>query len=127
MATFNRHYLTSELLHLMNRRSLTHYYWSFVNGVYTFYFLDNRRCPKLQSNGTYSFVSHKANYYRLRNKINLLPFRLILDPRSKTNSFNCYLYTIVPDSSFLSDGAGYKLKELNNLSDGKLIVNVVVI
>lgn len=127
MATFNRHYTTFELLRLLDRRSLIYFYWSFSDGLYTFYFLDARRCPKLQANGFYSIVSHKANYYRLRNKINLLPFRLILDPRSKTNSYNYYLYTIVPDSVFLSDGPCYKLKELNKHSDGKLIVNVVVI
>lgn len=127
MATFNKHYTTSELLHLLKRGSLIHYYWSYNNGLYTFYFLDNRRCPKLQSNGTYSLFSHKANYYRLRNKINLLPFRLVLDPRSNTNFFNSYLYTIVPDSVFLNEGSFDKLNQLNEQSDGNLIVNVVVI
>ena len=126
MATFNKHYTTSELLALLKRGSLTHYYWSFNNGLYTFYFLDNRRCPKIQ-NGTYNFVSHKANYYRLRNKINLLPFRLILDSRSKIAPYNYYLYNIVPDSVFLNDGSSEKLYQLDKLSDGKQIVNVVVI
>lgn len=126
MATFNRHYTTSELLDLFKRGSLTHYYWSFNNGLYTFYFIDNRRCPKVQ-NGTLCMVSHKSNYYRLRNKINLLPFRLILDPRSKTAPYNYYLYHIVPDSVFLNEGSSDKLNQLNNQSDGNLIVNVVVI
>lgn len=126
MATFNRHYLTSELLNLLKRGSLIHYFWSYNNGLYTFYFLDNRRCPKVQS-GNYSFVSHKANYYRLRNKIYNLPFRLILDPRSKTAPYNYYLYSIVPDSCFLNECSSEKLNQLNELSDGKLIVNVVVI
>ena len=126
MATFNKHYTTSELLNLLKRSSLTHYFWSFNNGLYTFYFLDNRRCPHLQK-GNYYFVSHKANYYRLRNKINLLPFRLILYPRSKKAPYNYYLYSIVPDSVFLNDGSSEKLNQLNKFSDGNQIVNVVVI
>ncbi len=127
MATFNKHYTTFELLNLLKRGSLTHYYWSYNNGQYTFYFLDNRRCPKLEPNGTFSFVSHKANYYRLRNKINFLPFRLILDSRSKNDIYNCYLYSIVPDSCFLYDCSSIKLRELNNSLNGNQIVNVVVI
>ena len=126
MATFNRHYTTSELLSLLKRGSLTHYFWSFENGLYTFYFLDNRRCPKIES-GIYSFVSHKANYYRLRNKINVLPFRLILDPRSKNAPYNYYHYSIVPDSVFLNEGSSEKLNYLNVSSDGNQIVNIVVI
>lgn len=126
MATFNRHYTTSELLNLLKRGSLIHYYWSYNNGLYTFYFIDNRRCPKIQ-NGTYFMVSHRANYYRLRNKIYHLPFRLILDSRSKTSPYNYYLYQIVPDSVFLNEGSSDKLKFLNKFSDGKQIVNVVVI
>ncbi len=126
MATFNRHYTTSELLNLLKRGSLTHYFWSFNNNLYTFYFLDNRRCPKIE-NGNFYFVSHKANYYRLRNKINFLPFRLILDPRSKHSPYNYYLYTIVPDSVFLNEGSSEKLNQLNEQSAGNQIVNVVVI
>lgn len=126
MATFNKHYTTSELLNLLIRGSLFHYFWSFNNGLYTFYFVDKRRSPMIQ-NGFYSFVSHKANYYRLRNKIYLLPFRLVLDPRSKTAPYNYYLYQIVPDSVFLNEGSAEKLNQLNEQSDGKQIVNVVVI
>lgn len=127
MATFNRHYLTSELLDLLKRGSLTPYYWSFNDGLYTFYFLDNRRSPRLQSNGTCYFSSHRSNYYRLRNKINALPFRLLLDYRSLSSNPNCFLYNIVPDSVFLNEGSSEKLNHLNELFDGKLIVNVVVI
>ena len=127
MATFNRHYTTSELLSLLKRGSLIHYYWSYNNGLYIFYFLDCRRCPCLQSDGTCYIVSHKANYYRLRNKINTLPFRLILDPRSKADKDNIYLYNIVPDSVFLNEGSSDKLNQLNEQSDGNQIVNVVVI
>lgn len=126
MATFNKHYTTSELLNLLIRGSLFHYFWSFNNGLYTFYFVDKRRCPKIQ-NGFFSFVSHKANYYRLRNKINFLPFRLSLDPHSKSAPYNYYLYTIYPDSVFLNDCSSEKLNQLNEQSDGKQIVNVVVI
>ena len=122
MATFNKQYTTSELLSLLKRGSLTPFYWSRNNGLYTFYLLDNRRCPKLQSDGTCSFVSHKANYYRLRNKISVLPFRLLLD-----SCFTSYVYTIVPDSVFLNVDSEHVLKLLNKLSDGKIVVNVVVI
>lgn len=127
MATFNSRYTTSELLKVMERRSLQHYYWSYNNGEYTFYFIDNRRCPKLNSNGTYSIVSHKANYYRLRTKLTFLPFRLILDPRSKWNTYRNYLYDIVPDSCFIFGDAGFKIKELNERYGGQLVVRVVVI
>ena len=127
MATFKSHYTTSELLNLMKRCSLTHCYWSYNNGLYTFYFLDNRRCPKLESNGLYSFVSHKANYYRLRNKIDPFPFRIRLDSRSNDDKYNCYFYYLVPDSVFLNEGSSEKLNQLNEQSDGNLIVNVAVI
>lgn len=123
MATFNRHYLTSELLHLLDRCSLTHYYWSKYNGVYTFYFIDNRRLPRLKATGVYRISCHKSNYYRLRNKINNLPFRLV----SLSKYCNLYSFDIVPDSTFIMDCAGFKLKELNEQFDGKLVVNVVVI
>lgn len=126
MATFKSRYTTSELLKVLERRSLIHYYWSYNNSEYTFYFIDNRRSPKIE-NGTFYFVSHKANYHRLRNKINLLPFRLILDSRSKNSPYNYYLYNLVPDSVFLNEGSFEKLNQLNEQSGGNRIVRVVVI
>lgn len=127
MATFKSRYTTSELLKVMERRSLNHYYWTYNKGEYIFYFIDNRRCPILDNDGTYRFVSHKANYYRFRNKINFLPFRLILNPRSKTNMFRTYSYNLVPDSTFIMGCAGFKIKELNERYGGQLVVRVVVL
>lgn len=123
MASFNLRYSTSELLKVMERRSLIHYYWTFNKGEYTFYFIDNRRLPRLNANGLYHISCHKANYYRLRNKINSMPFRLdYLTKYGKTYSFD-----LVPDSCFINDGAGFKLKELDERFDGNLFVRVVVI
>lgn len=123
MATFNSRYTTSELLKVMQRRSLIHYYWTYNNSEYTFYFVDNRRPLSRASNGLLHFCCHKANYYRLRNKINYLPFRLdFLTRYGKTYSFD-----LVPDSCFINDGAGFKLLELNAQYKGNLIVRVVVI
>lgn len=123
MATFKSHYTTSELLKVMKRCSLDHCYWSYQNGEYTFYFIDNRRVPILKSNGLIHISCHKANYYRLRNKINLLPFRL--DLRRKFH--NHYSFDLVPDSYFLYDCASTKIKQLNEGYRGQLIVRVVVI
>lgn len=123
MATFKSHYTTSELLKVLDRHSLIHYYWTKNNGEYTFYFIDNRRLPRLKATGVYRISCHKANYYRLRNKINFLPFRL----GYLTKYGNNYSFDLLPDSSFIYDCAGYKLTELNISSDGNLIVNVVVI
>ena len=123
MATFFRHYLTSELLELLKRGSLLHYYWSYNDGLYRFYFVDARRHLSRASNGLLHFCCHKANYYRLRNKINYLPFRL--DFLSKYG--DTYAFDLVPDSCFINDGADYQLKELNTRFDGNLFVNVVVI
>ena len=124
MATFKSHYTSSELLNLLKRGSLTHYYWSYTNGLYTFYFVDKRR-DLFTDNGYIAIVAHRSNYYRLRNKLNCLPFRLYLDSRSKVSS--SYLFTIVPDSVFLNEGSSDKLNQLNDEFDGKRIVNVVVI
>lgn len=123
MATFNSRYTTSELLKVMERRSLIHYYWTYNNSEYTFYFIDNRRLPRLKANGLYHISCHKANYYRLRNKINYLPFRLDF----LTKSANLYSFDLVPDSCFINDGAGFKLKELDEQYSGKRVVRVVVI
>lgn len=123
MATFKSLYTTSEILKVLERRSLIHYYWSFENGLYTFYFVDNRRLPILNSNGLLHIYCHKANYYRLREKISLLPFRLDF----LTKSFNLYSFDLVPDSCFINDGAGFKLKELDEQFGGKFVVRVVVI
>lgn len=123
MATFKTRYTTSELLKVMERRSLIHYYWTYNNSEYTFYFIDNRRLPRLKANGLYHICCHKANYYRLRNKINFLPFRLDF----LTKSVNLYSFDLVPDSVFINDGAGFKLLELNAQYKGNLIVRVVVI
>lgn len=123
MATFNSRYTTSELLKVMQRRSLIHYYWTYNNSEYTFYFVDNRRPLSRASNGPLHLCCHKANFYRLRNKINSLPFRLdFLTRYGKTYSFD-----LVPDSVFLNEGSSQKLNLLNDLFDGKRIVNVVVI
>lgn len=123
MATFKSLYTTSELLKVLERRSLIHYYWTYDNSEYTFYFLDNRRLPILKANGTYCISCHKANYYRLRKKINLLPFRL----DCLTRLHLLYSFDLLPDSTFIMDGAGFKLKELNEQYNGNLVVNVVVI
>lgn len=123
MSTFNLRYTTSELLKVMERRSLILYYWTFNNGEYIFYFVDNRRLPSRNQNGLLHFTCHKANYYRLRNKINFLPFRLSLwYKEGKT-----YCFDLVPDSCFINDGAVFKLKELNDQYNGNLFVRVVVI
>lgn len=126
MATFKSRYTISELLKVLERRSLIHYFWSKENGEYTFYFVDKRR-DYFIAKGMISVVGHRSNYFRLRNKIRFLPFRLSLDPRSKSNPFDIYLYTIVPDSVFLNEGSAEKLDYLNEQFDGKQIVNVVVI
>lgn len=123
MATFNRYYLTSELLSILKRGSLIHYYWTYNNSLYTFYFVDNRRPLSRSSDGLLHFCCHKANFYRMRNKINNLPFRLaFLTKYCKTYSFD-----LVPDSVFLIEGSSDKLNQLNEQFDGKLVVNVVVI
>lgn len=123
MATFKSRYTTSELLKVMQRRSLIHYYWTCKNDEYTFYFVDNRRSLSRASNGLLHFCCHKANYYRLLNKISFLPFRLdFLTRYGKTYSFD-----LVPDSCFINDGAGFKLEELNQRYGGQLVVRVVVI
>lgn len=123
MATFKSHYTTSELLKVMERCSLIHYYWTYNNSVYTFYFIDNRRLPRLKATGVYRISCHKSNYYRLRNKINNLPFRLV----SLSKYCNLYSFDIVPDSSFINGCAGFKLKELNEQYNGNRLVRVVVI
>lgn len=123
MATFKSLYTSSEILKVMERRSLIHYYWSFENGLYTFYFVDKRRFPCFNSNGLLHIDCHKANYYRLREKISYLPFRLDF----LTKSANLYSFDIVPDSCFINDGAGFKLKELDEQYNGKRVVRVVVI
>ena len=124
MATFNKHYTTSELLNLLKRGSLTHYFWSYNNSLYTFYLVDNRR-DYIIDNGYIAILAHRSNYYRLRNKLIGLPFRLYLDPRSKSST--SYLFTIVPDSVFLNEGSSEKLNQLNEQFDGERIVNVVVL
>ncbi len=124
MATFNKHYTTSELLNLLKRGSLTHYFWSYNNNLYTFYFVDNRH-TYFNNNGFIDIVAHRSNYFRLRNKLNSLPFCLSLNPHSKEG--NMYLFTIVPDSVFLNEGSSDKLNQLNEQFDGKRIVNVVVL
>lgn len=123
MATFKSQYTTSELLNLLKRRSLNPYYWTY-DGEYTFYFVDNRR-DYFVDNGYICIYSHRSNYYRLRNKLKFLPFGLDLDSRSKFNSV--YLFTLYPDSVFLNEGSSEKLNQLNEQSDGNLVVNVVVI
>lgn len=123
MATFKSRYTTSELLKVMERRSLIHYYWAYNNGEYIFYFVDNRRIPFYRPIGLIHLCCHKANYYRLRNKINYLPFRLDF----LTKSANLYSFDLVPDSCFINDGAGFKLKELDEQYNGNLVVRVVVI
>lgn len=123
MATFKSYYTTSELLKVIERRSLFHYYWSCENDEYTFYFVDNRRLPRFNLNGLLHIYCHKSNYYRLRNKINLLPFRLDFLKKSA----NLYSFDLVPDSCFINDGACFKLLELNAQYKGNLIVRVVVI
>lgn len=123
MATFKSLYTTSEILKVLERCSLIHYYWSFENGLYTFYFVDKRRPLSRASNGLFHLCCHKANYYRLREKISYLPFRLdFLTRYGKTYSFD-----LVPDSCFINDGAGFKLKELDEQYNGKRVVRVVVI
>lgn len=124
MATFNSRYTTSELLKVMERRSLVHYYWTYNNSEYTFYFVDNRRPFVRKPNGLLHFNCHKANYYRLRNKINFLPFRLafLTILANKTYSFD-----LVPDSMWINDCSGFKIKELNERYGGQLVVRVVVI
>lgn len=124
MATFKSQYTTSELLNLLKRRSLTHYYWSKCDGIYTFYFVDNRHDYFLEY-GYIHIYAHRSNYYRLRNKLALLPFGLDLDSRSKSNPV--YLFTLYPDSVFLNKGSLEKLNQLNEQFDGNLLVNVVVI
>lgn len=124
MATFKSQYSTSELLNLLKRSSLTYYYWSLNNGEYTFYFVDNRRHPYMDK-GFISFVSHRSNYFRLRNKVKNLPFRLCTDPWFKKD--NTYLFTLFPDSVFLNVDSEYRLNLLNKITDGKFVVNVVVI
>ena len=123
MATFKKLYTTSELLSLLNRGSLKPYYWSY-DGDYTFYCVDNRHDYYID-NGYVCILSHRSNYYRLRNKLMCLPFGLSLDPRSKSRT--TYLFTLYPNSVFLSEGSSDKLNQLNEDYDGKLIVNVVVI
>lgn len=123
MATFKSHYTTSELLNVLDRGSLNYYYWTYNNSLYTFYFIDNRRFPLLNSNGLYHISCHKANYYRLRNKLFSLPFRLA----NLSKCFLLYSFDIVPDSVFLNGGSFDKLCQLDKQFDGKLIVNVVVI
>ena len=126
MATFKSLYTTSELLNVLNRRSLTHYYWNYTKGEYTFYFVDNRRDFDFE-NGYIRILSHRSNYFRLRNKLKSHPFVLSLDPRSKSNSCDIYCYTLVPDSVFLNEGSEECLNHLNDVWNGNLIVNVVVI
>ena len=123
MATFKLRYTTSELLKVKERRSLIHYYWTYNNSEYTFYFIDNRRLPCYNPNGLMRIACHKANFYRLRNKIKLLPFRLFL----VSKWFHLYTFDLVPDSVFLNEGSSDRLNQLNEQYDGKLIVNVVVI
>lgn len=124
MATFKSHYTTSELLNLLKRGSLTHYFWKYANGEYTFYFVDNRRDFYVED-GFITISADRSNYFRLRNKIKFLPFRLYLNPHSKKN--NVYLFTLLPDSVFLNDCPEYRLNHLNDVSNGNLIVNVVVL
>ena len=123
MATFKSRYTTSELLKVIERRSLIHYYWKYNNSEYTFFFVDNRRPLSRASNGILHLCCHKANYYRLCKKIYYLPFRIaFLTKYGKTYSFD-----LLPDSCFIHDCADFKLKELDERYDGQLVVRVVVI
>lgn len=126
MATFKSIYTISELLKLLNRHSLIHYYWTKKsNGEYYFYFVDARRDHLIREDGFIEFITHRSNYYRLRKKILYLPFRLNLDSRSKSGSI--YSYLLVPDSVFLNEYSFSKIKQLEKNYGGDYIVHVVVI
>lgn len=124
MATFKSQYTTSELLNLLKRRSLTPYFWKYTKGEYTFFFVDNRRDFYMED-GFITIVADRSNYFRLRNKIKFLPFRLDLNSHSKKS--NVYFFTLLPDSVFLNVCPEYRLNNLNDVFNGNLTVNVVVI
>ncbi len=78
MATFKKIYSVSELLKLVEKRSLIPFCWRNGQALPEFYLVDSRRSPELLERYEIRFCSNKSNFYRFKNKINSLPLCLNL-------------------------------------------------
>lgn len=128
MATFKRSYTVAQLLDMLKKSTILPFCWRNVDSVPKFYFVDSRRSCVATDYENLHFVSHKANYYRLKKKIEFLPFRVRLLNHCNYNQ----LYYVLEVCPFIKGDCFYydpatELERLSNLFSPDYKVNAFVI